>query len=232
MSAIDDSSPLRGEDVARLAEYFSSDKISFFGMYLDEVDGLFAAIACVPDEVTPPEWLPLVFGRDDPVFDSVDESEAIIGGLMRLFNHVNRLINDSDDYTPVLSGVKNESGHEDIHVERWAGGFIEGMKLREELWFEDEADELAVLVSTLFVLAKIDPPELQVAPQMTGGPGPIHEKIPQLVYMMRDYWLYIGGAVWDEMEAGPEWLDLEEPCPCGSGKDYGRCCGRVSPALN
>lgn len=232
MSAIDDSSPLRGEDVTRLAEYFSSDKISFFGMYLDEVDGLFAAIACVPDEVSPPEWLPLVFGRDDPVFESVDESEAIIGGLMRLFNHVNRLINDSDDYTPVLSGVKNESGHEDIHVERWAGGFIEGMKLREELWFEDEADELAVLVSTIFVLAKIDPPELQVAPQITGGPGSIQEKIPQLVYMMRDYWLYIGGAVWEEMEAGTEWLDLEGPCPCGSGKDYGRCCGRVSPALN
>ena len=232
MSAINDSSQLKREDIENLGGYFSSDKVSFFGMYLDEIDGLFAAIACTPDEVMPPEWIPLVFGRDDPEFDSVEQSEAVIGGLLRMFNHVDQLINVADDYIPVLSGVLTESGDEEIHAERWAGGFIEGMKLRENFWFEEEADELAVLVSALFVLAKIDPPELQAAPRITSGPEPLSEKIPRLVYMIRDYWCYLNGPVWDDSDEISDWPNPAEPCPCGSGRNYGQCCGKVSPALN
>jgi uncharacterized protein len=233
MSAINDNSPMTREDMTRLSDYFSSDKISFFSMYLDEVDGMFAAIACTPDEITPPEWLPLVFGRQDPEFRSVEESEAVIGGLMRMFNQVDRSINGDDVYAPVLSEITNESGEDEVHAERWAGGFIEGMRLREEFWFAEDADELAVLVSALFVLARIDPPELQPAPQMISGPEPVNEKISRLVYMMRDYWRYVEGTDWQEDEAGGGWPEEPiEPCPCGSGKSFMQCCGKVFPALN
>ena len=232
MSAINDRSPMTREDMARLTEYFSSDKISFFSMYLDEVDGLFAAIACTPDEITPPEWLPLVFGREDPQFGSIEESEAVLGGLMRMYNQVDRLINEEDEYTPVLSEVESESGEQELHAERWAGGFIEGMRLREELWFEENGSELAVLVSALFVIARIDPPEYQAMPQMTGGSDPLNEKISRLVYMLRDYWRYTTAGEWQEEAAEAGWPEPIEPCPCGSGRSFRDCCGRISPAFN
>lgn len=232
MSAIADCSPLTREDLARLAEYFSSDKVSFFGMYLDEVDGLFAAIACTPEEIAPPDWLPLVFGRDDPDFASAAESEAIVGGLMRMFNHVDEQINREGDYRPVLSAVTTETGEDRVCVERWAGGFIEGMRLREEIWFEGDGDELAALISTLFVLAKIDPPELEPAPGVMRGPEPLEEKIPRLVYLIRDFWRYIMDAEREQAVFDDEKPDTDDPCPCGSGKPYGLCCGRVTFILN
>ena len=39
-------------------------------------------------------------------------------------------------------------------------------------------------------------------------------------------WLYIDGVVDGAVTKGSEKIGRNEPCPCGSGKKFKRCCGR------
>jgi uncharacterized protein len=232
MSAFDDRSPLRGEDLDRLEIFLSSDRVSSDCMLLDEVDGLLAAVACTPDSIMPSEWMPVVWGGDEPKFESLREAEEIVGALMRLFNNSVRVIDYGDGYRPMLSRVNDDDGDGETHAEWWASGFIEGMKLRGQLWFESDDSALVTLVSSIFVLAKIDPPDLEISGEFVADGEPLHNVITRLVYTIRDYWRGTWPTGGKRREYAVWSADPGDACPCGSGKKFKDCCGRSSPTVH
>jgi hypothetical protein len=56
-------------------------------MMLSDLDGFLTAIAIGPELIMPSEWLPVIWGDDDPVFTEA-EMEAVLGGILSRYNQI------------------------------------------------------------------------------------------------------------------------------------------------
>ena len=60
-------------DLAVLAAFLASDAAPT-AMQLAELDGFLTGIVTGPELIMPSEWLPLVWGGDDPVFETAGDA--------------------------------------------------------------------------------------------------------------------------------------------------------------
>ncbi len=109
-------------------------------MIVEEVDGFFAALACVPRVVPAEEWLPEVLGDDpDAVAERMgsDEWEALARLLNRHRESVAAQLYEGEDFSPVLA--YDDAGH--ARANAWAVGFVRGLGLSPDAWDAIEDDE-------------------------------------------------------------------------------------------
>jgi len=57
-----------------------------------ELQGFLFAIVSAPELIRPSEWLPLIFNEHDAGFASLEEANAILGQIMRLYNTINAAV--------------------------------------------------------------------------------------------------------------------------------------------
>ncbi len=74
--------PVVGVGAEALEAYLSSDRSPPDSMGLSDLDGFLTAVAIGPELVMPSEWLPIVWGGEEPVFADDGEAQAVIGGIM------------------------------------------------------------------------------------------------------------------------------------------------------
>lgn len=201
-------------------------------MSIGEFDGLVAALMVCPELVPPSEWLPLVWGDDDEnpvIFDSEGELQSLIGELMQHYNAVSDTLRRRPErYSPVFD-VDEVS--EETFWETWICGFEAGMALRPAAWNElieaEGETEASASLNILVALHLIDQGESDIDP----------EKIEEFVAVAD---VLIPGCVvtlheWRSERQGvaPQAILREatlkagrnDPCPCGSGKKFKKCCG-------
>jgi len=65
---IDLEVPVEGVALDALDAFLSSDQSPPDSMMLSDLDGFLTAIAVGPELVMPSEWLPVIWGDDEPVF--------------------------------------------------------------------------------------------------------------------------------------------------------------------
>lgn len=197
-------------------------------MSIEKIDGFFAALICSPDMVMPSEYLPYVLGESYR-FESLEEAERIPGLLLRHWNSIVAVLLEGDEYPPLLN-----NGDDDTYGHEWAVGFIEGMGLSGDAWDlffvdEDESD----LFLPIFALAYADEPEFKQAM------GAIDQErravlLDGVALMLPE--IYHQSAIarsgnYSEHEDSETFrregrkIGRNEPCPCGSGKKYKKCCG-------
>jgi yecA family protein len=115
---------------------------------IDEVDGLFAALALHSQIIEPSEWIEVVLG--DAVFESQAQASQVMDLLMRHYNYVVSQIRTSasmGSYQP-LSYDDNDDMHE------WCHGFILGTGLGDKTAFIRALPEGSNgLMSLMFILA-------------------------------------------------------------------------------
>src|SRR5262245_6753479 len=63
-------------------------------MPVDAIDGMFAALVCSPILAPPSEWIPLIWGGDEPKWASKREAEEFYGLILRMWNQVASDIHD------------------------------------------------------------------------------------------------------------------------------------------
>jgi uncharacterized protein len=215
---------LKEAELNRLSDFL---KKSNGAMNIEEVDGFFAALIAGPEVVPPSEYLPEVFGGEmSNIFAGIDEANDILGLIMRRWNVIANTLHRGDVYLPVL--LEDEEGV--CHGNDWSHGFVRGMEMRKAGWGELIADEkhYGCLVAVMALYHEHDPdPELR--------PGPISpEQREEILVQMaagivRAYRYFRSelSARADRFEAqsSPDKIGRNDPCPCGSGKKYKRCCG-------
>ena len=198
-------------------------------MNIEEVDGFFAALIAGPEAVLPSEYLPEVFGGAmSNVFAEIDEANEILGLMMCHWNVIANTLHNGDVYLPVVL----EDEHGVCQGNDWARGFMRGMEMRKAGWGELLADEElgGCMVPVMILYHEHDEdPELR--------PGPISpEKREEIIVQMaagivRAYRFFrhnpasVGRADYAEPHGTPCKIGRNDPCPCGSGKKYKRCCG-------
>lgn len=221
------SSKLRKLDAALL------DLPSDEAMGLSEFDGFCAGLLVCPDLIMPGEWLQQVWSEEEggePPFDDLADARKMIAMLTDHYNDVARTLHGRQgDYAAIFDV---DTRHDETLWEIWIEGFAAAIALRPESWTamaRNFGEDAAAAFSCMIVLIEIargesDLPAETIEEMTQSAPG----LIPGLVETLYDARLHLDQGPLAAPAAGPVTrgkTGRNEPCPCGSGRKYKKCCG-------
>lgn len=231
------SPPIRRLSPAELEElgrFLASPQLQATAMSVPMLEGFLTAVVVGPRQVMPKEWLARVWDWRDarvaPDFDDEDHAERVIALVMRLFDRVEDIfLKRADAFEPIFT-----RRGEQVVIE-WCEGFLVGTRLSPDKWAEmwDEYPDLAAPFTRpgtdegratlrdgeVMLWGKLVPPALVAIHEIwfdlrTAAPEGLGE----------DDSAYVGASVESYFRAEPK-VGRNEPCPCGSGKKFKKCCG-------
>ncbi len=171
-----------------------------------------------------------------------EEAEAVIGQIMALSNTINAAVLDPPTLLPADCPLRDAvlaNFEDDASMAQWSRGFLRGHQWLEQLW-EDLPDEVAEeLDATLMALSFFSSRQMAEdfhAEATTSEQSfeamadAIHQVVPRAVAQYAHMGRSISKAVAEHAADAPEptrdaKTDRNDPCPCGSGKKYKKCCG-------
>jgi uncharacterized protein len=189
---------------------------------VSELDGFFAALACAPDTIMPSQWMPAIWGGEalTPEWESKDELETFSRAVFTLYNQVMQCLNE-DDFQ-ALFHEREAKGKIYTIVDEWCNGFMRGINL----WGPIAAND-ATLIEELIQPLRLftTEPGFERLDAMTEDEIIAQQQlIESNVRRMFQHFLgqrKIANApiVRDKQKVG-----RNDPCICGSGKKYKKCC--------
>jgi len=225
---VDLSQPLSDDEYQELEDFLMSDGMPEEAMDISMLDGFLTALLIGPNMLTPSQWLPRVWGATDEqpmTWQSEQQAERMMGLVLRLMNDILwQLDEDPEGYEPLIYQHKSED--EDVPViDEWCMGFIAGIALDEEGWaplLDEEAPPL--LTPILLYGTEIGWQQLEEDKELADRHDEFAEALGDIVLGIRDYWLPLRKAksTFRHSEAVP---GRNDPCPCGSGRKFKKCCG-------
>ena len=208
-------------------------------MNVEMLEGFFAALVCCPDTVRPSEYLRVIWGGE-PVGGEAgwkDEAElrSFLDLMMRHWNSVADALYSGDVFLPYIV----EDGDGIARGNDWARGFLRGMELRREEWAElfDDEEHGGVLVPIL-ALANEHHPDPEMRPyKVPMSPERREQLLIGMAAAVPRIYRYFASHRRARVRAAREVqtfrrsetkVGRNDPCPCGSGKKYKKCCGAVT----
>jgi uncharacterized protein len=203
-------------------------------MNLEQLDGFLAALISGPELVPPSMYLPKIWG-DQTVFEDNSSAQEFLSLVMRHWNTIADTLNSGEVYLPLL--LEDDSGI--AHGNDWANGFLQGMEFGKEDWallFDDE--EQGGSLVPIFALANEKHPDPEMRPHkdpisadlretLIAGAAAGTTKIYRHFKARRFLSIDPLGDVPDFLRPTPK-IGRNDPCPCGSGKKFKLCCGKVT----
>jgi uncharacterized protein len=193
---------------------------------MSELDGLFTAIVSGPVSIPPSQWLPALWGDFAPVWSTKKEFEEIFSMLVRHMNSiVVSLMDEPESFEPLFL-ERDVEGKTYLVVDEWCEGYRRGMALAAERW-EAGGMEMTALVAP--ILAFTSETDFRAHDLATSEETDnVRRAITPNVREIHAYWLK--RRAHKESPASPPVQRAEprvgrnDPCPCGSGKKYKKCC--------
>jgi uncharacterized protein len=121
--------PVWGVDTDAYEEFILTERAPPECMAISDLDGFLTALAIGPELIMPSEWMPVVWGGCEPQFADAEEAQAVLGGIMSLYNCI---VYDVECGMP--------QPHFYISIEKyviasdWAEGFMDAVRLRWQAW--------------------------------------------------------------------------------------------------
>jgi uncharacterized protein len=206
-----------------------------------ELQGFLFAVVSAPELVRPSEWLPLIFNEHPAGYATLVEANAILGQVMTLYNDINADVLEERVVLPgdcrlrpqVLDNLEDSAP-----LARWSRGFLVGHEWLEELWnvelSGDLDEELAAVLMTLSFFSSRNLAEAfhQETAAKTASLEAFAESILGLLPDALAEYAHFGrsvlGGVGETTASAPTPVSKtgrNDPCPCGSGKKFKKCCG-------
>jgi yecA family protein len=226
---------------AWLESFLASKHAPDTAMTIEAVDGYFTALAVCPNETERSEYWPALWNYDaetdaEPFYDSDEQEEYVDDLLGRYLEAIKRRI---------ASGFRHPShafaGHEKEEARNWAAGVLRGVVLHAQVWGDRaEIDEdCGMFMSMIYALGT---GYFASGESLTSRyRKAFFARLPSILLSLCWGWRGVAAVrspVGETWSSTPEPLrqfgrkiGRNEPCPCGSGKKYKRCCGNT-PAVN
>lgn len=211
------------------------------GYGLEQLDGFLSAVAVSPGTIAPEEWLAKVWGKTPPRWEGPADEAAARELLMLAWNTAARRVRFNSDDAKADAALfwwlpdDPDAPHgDDVDIgAAWAAGFLDGMELRSDAWDawiakDDWIGEVEAYIEALAIGSY--PPEVE-----GGAPTPvpyderleIHAGLPDMLHDLHCHRLEsLTPREPVRRAATPE---RNEPCPCGSGRKFKKCCGANPP---
>ena len=191
---------------------------------ISNLDGLFTAIVSGPTPVQPSRWMSSIWGDFEPVWKSKEEFETILNLLMRYMNSVAvHLMNEPETFEPIY--MQRSVGDKTYTlVEDWCFGFMTGVELNAADWDLDSLD-MKILIAPISTFGS----EAGWALLEDMGDKEIENirrAITPNVREIHAYWLArrADSAAPTPLRHSEPKIGRNDPCPCGSGKKFKKCC--------
>ena len=229
---MDLSQPLSDAEFEELDEFLGSDATPDDCMDISMLDGFLTALAVGPNTLMPDRWLAAVYGetaQDAVKWASPAEAEYMLGLILRHMNDITWQLREApDDYEPIVF-ERDDDGKTVAVIDEWCIGFMEGVQVDKAAWaplFESH-DEKAFLLPIILYGTESGNKELEARPELATRHEQFADSLADCVLAIQDYWLPQRRAAMtirrEEQKTG-----RNDPCPCGSGRKFKKCCGDTS----
>lgn len=211
-----------------------------------ELQGFLFAIACSPELIKPSEWMPMIFNQQHADYATFEEAQTITQALMELYNDTNTQVFDENVRLPdgieFLSPALDNVG-EDAALGQWSRGYCLGHNWLAELWDHYTPDELSEeLGGSEMVLSFFSGHKLaeafyaEVTASRGGSLEDFAEKILSMFFTAMQSYASLGRSIYTVYAQQAQQplvkankIGRNDPCPCGSGKKYKKCCLHKEP---
>ena len=192
---------------------------------LSDLDGLLVAVVSGPNLIPPSQWLPAVWGDFEPEWESEKEAQKVMMLMIDIMNSTASTFMDSPEEFQPLFYERKVDGKTFTIVDEWCEGYMRGVSLAQELW-DSAGLEMQILLKPIKGFTHLTnwqahdlPTEAEVA-NMRNAITPNAQAI-------HAYWLQrredFKPSVSTVRRESPR-IGRNDPCPCGSGKKYKKCC--------
>lgn len=226
-------------DLERLGAFLMSDAAPESAMDVSTLEGFLTALVIDPTVVPPSQWLPWVWdfeeGRADVEFADIDQANEMIGLVMGLMNRIaDTFADDPANFEPVFMREAVWGAAE------WCEGFLAATQhFDSEAWaalwardaFKDigKADRVG-LVTPFMRLG--DETGFEITKQEGDAERWVAAIVPALV-AIHAHWREQRSALPSPLQPDPQRRDSpkvgrNDPCPCGSGQKFKKCCGQAA----
>lgn len=218
-----------------LDNFLMSDAVPEESMDLISLDGFLTALAIGPEMVPPSEWLPLVWyetGEEEMVWESNAQAQKYIGLVMRHMNGIADLFQRAPQDFEAITLERVVDGKTIRIFDDWCFGFMQGVALRIKDWEPIfTADESVMAMSIVTLYGTEDGwKELEEAPELAAKHDLHAELLEPSVRAIYEFWLK-RRAVPSVMPVKSAKVGRNDPCSCGSGKKFKKCCAKVVPII-
>ena len=208
-------------------------------MDIATLDGFLTAIIIGERPILPSEWMPWIWDMDrgerSPTFKNQAHAERMFALIFRHQNDINTTLNKTPDgYEPLIMENPN-SGDPIPVIDEWCAGFVKGMSLDEPGWASVPASlQTGIanieLYGTKSGWAKLEALNLPLAEhrRIASGLAETVRKLHAHFAAKRRASAAVAlspSGQRSEPLRNAEKAGRNEPCPCGSGKKYKKCCG-------
>jgi uncharacterized protein len=214
-----------------LEEFLASPDASADSPSLIEMDGYMTAVIIGPELIMPSQWMtdlwPEQFG-----FKGAKEAQKITSALLEYYNGIIRHFEGPpENYRPLYLPEDPEQPATVERAAEWSQGFWNAIT-RHPGWrpiIEDKDARRLLVPILVFAKTPNETPLIKYARRQ-------HEemledavdKIAEFLLLIRQYWQDYNASHDKPAPNHPvrsQCVGRNEPCPCGSGKKYKRCCG-------
>ena len=209
------------------------------GMSFREVQGFIFAMVGSPQPVPPNRWIKGIFGSNFK-FASEQQDKDIHRILFNMVDLTVRQIDMGLDIIPLECRPESAEEQAFDELKLWSKGFGEGNAILVNFWEEifshkDMKDvEESFTACTILLSVWAQPEKLLERSKQEGGPdvSKMLKAVPSVARELSGLLVDIDKR-WKAISETPETVVNEDdkvgrndPCPCGSGKKYKKCCGR------
>ncbi len=193
---------------------------------LEQADGWLTALAAGPVRVPAAEYLTEILQAEGESagFNSPEHKTLVVDLLTRHHDSIERALTAGKAPRPWIYGIDG-----DYRGALWARGYLNGVGLHNRAWGPLIRDRRLA--------------DLLIAPLIALQPDPEHDAksllsrerrfelirvLPELALATKAYWEDRWHPLLEPPAQRAAKVGRNEPCPCGSGKRYKRCCGALA----
>ena len=199
-------------------------------MPLSALDGFLTAIILFPEEIPESEWLPFVWGESQAnLIQQADIRKEASGLVMAHFNGLSAQLENPRHEIDTEFTYIDVPEHEGIIWESWISGFFHAVAMRQDAWdaaIDSAEEEASSCFAILRALESVSTEDCAL-PQETRDW--LIESAPSLIPFAvtgLNKWRLSQRHGYSEshLRLHPK-IGRNDPCPCGSGKKFKKCCG-------
>lgn len=223
----------------KLEKLLSATTILEDSMKSEQIHGLLCAVISSPKKIEPSVFLKAVY-EDEIIASNAEEIATINEQILACHEELTEAFEAGKIPTPAfiadgkMVAYKSASNEQ---IASWCAGYMAGVLINENDWLKSGHKEIYQLLVPIGSFATLYAEEL---PQGQKKPDPIEVRekflkaVPQSIQDIYDFWNQHQGCNhghdhhhhhqqttvrYDQPKTG-----RNEPCPCGSGKKFKRCC--------
>ncbi|MHB8745249.1 MAG: UPF0149 family protein [Gammaproteobacteria bacterium] len=191
---------------------------------VSELDGFLTAIVSGPVTVPPSRWVPAMWGDFEPAWENPQDFETLFSLLMRHMNGiVEMLMAQPADFEPMFA-ERDVKGKTYTIVDEWCQGYMRGVALTADQWSTDSSEMTILLAPIRAFTSETAWRAHDLSATETEN---IQNAITPNVRAIHAYWLarraHQAPSAAPAQRVAPR-VGRNDPCPCGSGKKYKKCC--------